>query len=41
MPRKRSVQARAGGTLGWAPERVWLSPNLKPPLSLFAEATSA
>lgn len=38
LPRKRSVQARAGGRLGFAPERVWLSPNLHPPLSLFADA---
>lgn len=35
LPRRRSVQARAGGTLSLAPERVWLSPNLYPPLSLF------
>lgn len=38
LPRKRSVQARSGGTLSYAPETVWLSPNLHPPLSLFAEA---
>lgn len=40
MPRKRSVQARSGGTLGWAPEHVWLSPNLRAPLSLFSEASA-
>ena len=41
MKRKRSVQARAGGTLSYAPEMVWISPNLDLPLSLFAEVASA
>lgn len=39
LPRKRAVQARAGSTLTLAPERVWLSPGLHAPLSLFAAGT--
>lgn len=33
---RRAVQDRAGGRVGFAPEAVWLSPNVAPPLSLFA-----
>lgn len=34
---KRTVRARAGSTLDAAPEVVWLSPELYPPLSLFGD----
>lgn len=40
LPRKRSVQARAGSTLSVAPEMVWRSPNV-PAVSLFDEAAYA
>jgi hypothetical protein len=35
MKHKRSVQARSGSTLSYAPEALWLNANVPDPLRLF------